>query len=360
MRYLKTYEEISPKDIEYIQKDFDDYFTISFEFEIETSDMSNMKYKFRDVDEDFVDDILEVVIKEMKIKNESDKDFLEEILYDFLDRCEYGDMTKNKFEKLFNHGNYEGDRSLIIKHAKDVITSNIYEEDYEYLENKVKEHLPNFYEKWKTHINFVGDATLDRGIEIILKTYLSSLTLSIDMIKDFYDDLEKQSYWFLSEKTGIHINIGTNKNTNWNPIKGLVLLNDFTDKDKTPFVFKDMTWRMNNHFCGSLIPYFKSLSKREKVTLREIDLKDLERSEKILNDFITYKIKKVGVKSFGFNITKLEDSYVEFRYVGGVVGLNILIEKFKYFCFIVYAMSNHEYKRKEYLKKLYKFVTDFL
>ena len=59
---------------------------------------------------------------------------------------------------------------------------------------------------------------------------------------------------------------------------------------------------------------------------------------------------------FQFNLLKLEHNYVEFRYVGGEIDKNTLIEKLKYFCFVVYAMTNDNYKKNEYLKKLYKFV----
>ena len=51
------------------------------------------------------------------------------------------------------------------------------------------------------------------------------------MINDFYSDLEKQSYWKFTEKTGLHINIGSNNKVEWNPIKGLMLLNDFNKED---------------------------------------------------------------------------------------------------------------------------------
>ena len=68
------------------------------------------------------------------------------------------------------------------------------------------------------------------------------------------------------------------------------------------------------------------------------------------------EVKEDGLKNFGFNITRIEQNYVEFRYAGGEISKDALIDKLKYFSFLVYCMTNVEYKRREYLNKLYKFV----
>ena len=61
-------------------------------------------------------------------------------------------------------------------------------------------------------------------------------------------------------------------------------------------------------------------------------------------------------KNLGFNITKLSSDYVEFRYAGGDIPKEVLIDKVKYCAFVVYCMTNPEYKKREYTKKLYKFI----
>ena len=215
--------------------------------------------------------------------------------------------------------------------------------------------------RWPTiglDISHVEDATLERGIEIKPKKYLTTLSDGIQMIEDFYDDLSKQDYWKFSTRTGLHINIGTNKkDIEWNPIKGLLMMNDFNEGENTPYVFKDMTWRFNNNFCGSLIPAIKKMDRESIDKLKEsIDLHDIKSAESILNKFLVDKLKEWGHKNFGFNLTKLDLNYVEFRYAGGEISKDVLIEKLKYFSFVVYTMTNPEYKKKEYLKKLYKFV----
>ena len=75
-----------------------------------------------------------------------------------------------------------------------------------------------------------------------------------------------------------------------------------------------------------------------------------------LDLFLTKKVNDIGFKNLGFNITKLSSDYVEFRYAGGDIPKEVLIDKVKYCAFVVYCMTNPEYKKREYTKKLYKFI----
>ncbi len=355
---FSLFEEVNPKDISFIQN-MDKYFTVSFEFEIETDDKSNIKMDFSILeDEDDIDDIISSTKHEMDIRTRSEKTLVKSIIQSLVDANEDGTI-KEDMVKIFNLDNYESNREReIVKFIKSAVMSQIAESDLLYMTKQTKKYLPNFIKKWSKKIDLVEDVTLDRGIEIKPKTYLVGLSEGTEMINDFYSDLEKQSYWKFTEKTGLHINIGVNdNNAEWNPIKGLLMLNDFNEGDAPPLTFKDMTWRMNSHFCGSLIPAIKSLDSKviEKLK-RSIDLNNLKETEETLNSFLTGKIKELGHKNFGFNITKLDNNYVEFRYVGGNISKELLIEKMNYFSFVVYTMTNPEYKRREYVKKLYKFI----
>lgn len=355
----KVNEEVNPRDISFVQS-MDDYFTISFEFEIETSDRSNIKMDFGILyDDDTVHDITSIIKQELKLRDKSDKNLVDDIMQSIIDATDEGIITNEMLFDILDPGNYNTIREIeIVTFTKDILMSHISGEDIGYMTEKAKELLPKFTSKWGSKIDFVEDATLERGIEIKPKTYLSSISEGIEMINDFYFDLEKQDYWSFSSRTGIHINIGVkNENVEWNPIKGLLMLNDFNKGEEPPLVFKDMTWRMNNNFCGSLIPAINGLDNQILEYLKKsLDLNNLKSSEGILNTFLTDKIKEIGHKNFGFNITKLEHNYVEFRYVGGDVSKDVLVEKLRYFTFVVYCMTNPEYKRNEYLKKLYKFV----
>jgi hypothetical protein len=356
---FSLFEEVNPRDISLMHSELDNYFTISFEFEIETLDKSNIKVKFKNIDEEFVDDIIETVYKDMSIRKKYEKELVSNLVFTLYDYVVSDHMDIETFEYIFDLIKYDTDRDReIVEHLRNSIKSFVYEENYTYLKRMVKTHMPNFIRKWNRRIDFVGDSTLERGIEIKPKTYISSLSESIEMINDFYNDLEKQDYWQFSERTGLHINIGSSQKVKWNPIKGLLILNDFSDSDKTPYAFKGMLWRMNNKFCSSLIPHLRNLTDIEKNMIKNIDINNLEESEEILNSFLTKKVNQIGFKSFGFNITKLSDNYCEFRYAGGVIPKEVLIEKVKYFCFVVYCMTNSEYKRREYIKKLYKFISN--
>ena len=70
-------------------------------------------------------------------------------------------------------------------------------------------------------------------------------------------------------------------------------------------------------------------------------------------------LKEQGYKHFALNLVHLSDlHYVEFRHVGGDVKKDLLIEKLIFFAYISLLMTDVNYKRKQYQKKLYKFVDD--
>jgi hypothetical protein len=358
MKYLKKFTlfEASIKDIEKIFSDFNDYFTVAFEFELETDDRSNINIRIEDIDEDTIEEVADITTSELKIRSKKDRDCVNDILLNLLDMIQNDDFS-NIYE-IFDKSNFETDREKeIAKHFKELLLSYVSVADLDYMIEMTKKHLPNFTKNWENEIEYVGDATLERGIEIKLKEYVKGLDTALKMINDFYNDLENQEYWMFKESTGLHINIGSTKNVDWNPIKGLLFLNDFTESDYIPFTFKDMTWRMKNNYCGSLLKIIKEIEPELKQEIKSsINLNDIEGTERILNAFLNKKIDQVGYKYFGFNIGKIKHNYIEFRYAGGIIKKETLIEKLKYFSFITYLMSNKDYKRKEYLKKLYKFV----
>ena len=337
-----------------------DYFTVAFEFEIETQDKDNIKLDFSILeDDDIIDDIKQIVKTELRLRGRKQKELVDNLVDSLVELLEDGIISNEDFFKIFDEGNYDNITEMeIAGFTKSILMSHISGEDTEYLIEKAKEHLPKFTKKWGELVDFVEDATLERGIEIKPKSYVVGISKGIEMINDFYDDLSNQNYWEFSSRTGLHINVGINsQNVDWNPIKGLLMINDFKSDGKIPFVFKNMDWRYNNNFCGSLMTTINNMLPEEKSELKSsLDMSDTNTVELILNDFLTRKIKEWGTKNFGFNLSKLDQNYVEFRYVGGEIDKNTLIEKLKYFCFVVYTMTNDDYKKNEYLKKLYKFV----
>lgn len=350
-----------------------DEFTISLEFELETNDLSSKGTISKDQ--------LLKIIREQSLKfittNKKDKDkymsYVDEVLSELeLDNESKLETWKFPHEGHVNSSNDDYNQEIIddyIKSTNDKFEKDLYRviySDYltywcsdniEYLTDKVKEHLPNFYEKWKDILKFELDNTLERGIEFSPIKYLNSIKETLEFIDDFYLEFESQDYWIMSKRTGIHINIGSSKNVEWNILKGFIMISDHGDKS---FTFKDMEWREKSAYTKSFIPQLKRdvESNREKV-MKNKQFKDLRKLEDYFSKFIIKKIKKHGYKTYGFNITRIvENNYVEFRYPGGEIPKDVLKDKLYYFCYIVKLMTDKSFKRKQYLKKLYKFITN--
>jgi len=102
---FSLFEEVNPKDIAMIES-FSDYFTVAFEFEIETLDRSNIKVKFKDIDEDAVEDIIDIVYKDMRIRKKSEKDLVYDLMYKLYDHVEDKSIDLNTFEEMFDINKY--------------------------------------------------------------------------------------------------------------------------------------------------------------------------------------------------------------------------------------------------------------
>jgi hypothetical protein len=233
-------------------------------------------------------------------------------------------------------------------------------EDLEYLKHNLEHFFSKFYNKYYKDLDFVLDASLDRGIEFKPKTYFLGLNKTLELINDFFNEYYKQDYWKFTQKTGLHVNIGLQgkKYEDYNAIKGLVMLDDY-DFNDVPFVFKDMLNRMNNKYCSSLKKALLELKERDKNKIKNLDLHDIKKVEEFFNEFLIKYIVKEGVKSFGFNIGYLKiKSYIEYRFIGGEIEKELIISKLLYFCYITHLMTSN-YKQKDYHKKLYKFLEQF-
>lgn len=353
----KTFEELKAGDILSMGKEFDNYFTVSFEFEIETGNAGDVEVDFSDYDEEMTEEVIQLVKSDLGLKGKSQIDFLKSKAFEFLDLVQFTQVDYGKFNNFFLQ-DVDREKKKILTQLKIVISSFVLLKDLEHLKEMVFRHLPQFTRKWSSELDFVGDPTLERGIEIKPKTYLVGIQTACEMLTDFFSDLGRQDYWKFTSRTGLHINVGTNQKSTWNPIKGILFLDDWkTDSTKTPYVFKDIEWRLSSDFCGSIKEKINKMPLSDKARLRSlIKLDNITEAERVLNDFIQSSVVGWGVKNLGFNVTKLDQLYVEFRYVGGQVSLEAVTWKLKYFALIVYLMTNREYKRKEYLTKLYKFI----
>ena len=264
-----------------------------------------------------------------------------------------------------------------------------------WLIDNLEKEMPNFFKKYSDTFKFEleGDMDKKRILEFSSKSYLDSLDKCFEQLDDFYEEFINQKKWKMDNKrTALHVNIGVNdRNIKWNPLKGLVIMGDANRDQKTPFVFTDIMWRSTNRFTQSLLDGIRrnltgeidqdyktrnreqlwNLGFRHKDRLathkkyfleniEKLDVHNIQEVEDFLNPYLIRANKDFYIKEFGIKITELDHvpGYVEFRYVGGIVGKELFKEKILYFCYIVYLMTNNEYKEKEYHKKLYKYVDD--
>lgn len=347
--------EFNNRDKDYI-KSFSNIFTISLEIELETDDSSGKKELNSD---EFINNI-KISISDYvlnigeNIKNHIN--LIDEILnkLDLNDDEESYEYNSEIFDDYLNKK--DGIEKDIIDFLQNEYLSYYFLYDsVDYLKEKIKLHLPNFYKKWEKLLKFELDTTLDRGIEFSCLTYINGIEKSIEFINDFYSEFDNQNYWYMSLNTGIHVNIGINYITNWNIFKGMILISDMGEFS---YIFKDMLWRLESIHNRSFLPELKKqiLSNSTRISRYSLHRNLLE-IENMFNAKIVKKMLKIGQKKFGFNITHIEKSnYVEFRYVGGKISREILIDKLYYFSHIVLLMVDKNYKRKNYLKRIYKLI----
>lgn len=376
MQYIKSYKlfEFNRKDIALITSpEIDKYFTVAFEFELETNDENVMRVlnqsdALRDIRNRLIDTLNKVNIDHDKYKDfikntlnvidldNEDKTF-DEILLPKL----YNKDKKTIIELLIPivtdfFDKMEDDEPLIIDSSEFVVSEKDIK-GLDYVESKIEEYLPNFYKEYGDIMKYEYDMSLNRGCEFSPKTYIKGINESLKLLKLFFEDFDNQDYWLMTDKTSIHINIGVNKpkeDTEWNITKGSILLKDWKkDSNDLPFVFYDIPDRIESGFNSSF------LDKIDMTIDNKLKTKyDFPRNiENLFESLFRDLYQKYGDKAFGFNIKQIQKyNYVEFRYTGGNLNYDIMKEKTLYFAYIVYAMTNEDYKRKEYLNKLYKFI----
>jgi len=355
MKYLITYKQL----LEFNRKDkkllFDsgmvEHFTLAFEFELETDDEN---VKVSKVEDKYLLEIFKKLRVGLDIdKIDYDLDFLKQIVYNQFD---FGNIS-DSLDNIMNSCKNKTEEYIVSNMINIIDNLEIeYEEEEEdefenlgYVINKIGEYLPNFYTKYYDDLKFEFDQTLSRGVEFSPKKYVTGLDKGLEMINDFYDDFNKQDYWYMNNHTSIHINIGLNKDVDrWNFVKGLIMMVETSEK---PYIYKDIEYRQFTAYCQTFLDKIKKGEFPEFSSDNFVD--DVEK-------FLEIELKELsnnlGSKTFGMNLRRIiDDDYVEFRFVGGDVDRSLMIDKIFYFCYIVYLMVS-DYKDLDYHKKLYKYV----
>jgi hypothetical protein len=349
--------EYNKRDVD-VLKELDNQFTIAFEFELETEDPHNPE----EVDDEIViQTIKDGVYTQLRGDRRANPEFIDDIISQI--ELDDEDFT---YDELLNPSLYDGNKRRMIEVIRGISMENT-NDTLSYLTLKVKEYLPNFYSKWSDKMKFELDNSLDKGIEFSPITYLNSISEAIDLINDFYDDFDKQSYWKFTQKTGLHINIGFKERKDWNILKGVLFLSDDPSKtkNKIPYVFKGIERRIGSKYAGSFkrLVFDKVGSDSETFTVKKDNLEDVE---DYFNEYLLKLLDTEGYDSptyfklYGLNITRLKkDNYIEFRYPGGPINREVLIDKLFYFCYLCALMTNPDYKKEQYYKRLYTFLKLF-
>lgn len=344
--------EFNNKDKDYIKLHSND-FTIALEFELETDDMESSDDSVSPAK--FIEIAKGNAYQYIKDEGKSNKNMFY-LVDEIIDTLDFEDVDENidLFEEYLDEYPKGFANKLIQVLQADYMTYMI-SDNIDYLIENFKRNLPNFYKKWNSEIKFELDNTLKRGIEFSMNTYLVGIEDTIELIEDFYKDYNNQKYWFMNERTGIHINIGFTKKVDWNIIKGILMISDYGE---TAFTFKNMKWRQKSFYTNSILPVLKKELDSSKI-MKATSFSDIKSTEDELSNYVLKLMNEFGYKNFGFNVTRISGyNYVEFRYPGGDIPKDVLIDKLYYFCYVATLMTDKKFKRREYLKKLYKFISD--
>jgi len=275
----------------------------------------------------------------------------------------------------------------------------------------VSRYLPRFYKRFGKELKFESDGSLDtqRGLEFSCETYLDGLQEAMDFLDLFFTDYDDQDFLYLSEKTGMHINIGhksvgNGEEADFNLIKGFLYLSEDVDDaskrlgaGKVARARKGLpTSRINSRWAGAIAPTTKLGEVAQEAKARVLadyiadashlsgkmspfykkgkgfdvaeigndfldSLKTGEMSmiEKLFSDSLYGKAADLGSKSVGFNINysrgKFGDDdikYVEFRFPGHQIDVEAAKDLTLYYAFLVRHMVDKSYMREDYTKKL--------
>jgi hypothetical protein len=254
--------------------------------------------------------------------------------------------------------------------------------DYEKTgENSFEKYLPNMWAEYGDIMEGTSDGSLPDGYHTELKFtgYLLGMDNALTFLDTFFSDFNNQKNFSFSKATGLHTNIGMElPYKKFNTFKALLFLGEEEDprkKDKTPFAYKgiesrylDKRWSsprksltfdfIRNRLLRSDEKYDLDLKETLKTAYKEQDFSVLNA---VLTSYVNLHTNYLGVKKYGLNLHYINDrGYIEFRYPGHKVSAETLKNLTLYYGHIVRCALDPEYKKEEYIKKLYSFVGDLL
>ena len=244
------------------------------------------------------------------------------------------------------------------------------------LEQGLEDNFPNFMSKYQNTLKFEEDGSLTCGIEFSQDNppYMMGLDAAIEYLTDFYEEYDAQSYFKMTDKTGLHTNIGYlgeegGLAEEYNLFKALMFLNHtyatkgvgFPSRERSHWT-KDLK-KPALHNIEKFAEQLPDDSSHEDVlTKKSLMKKYLSREFDdlggILSNQVAQQAQRMGAKSIGFNVNYTSRlNYIEFRYPGKEdATLESMTKALKYYAFIVKAAADPTFKKREYIKDLVGFM----
>ena len=260
-----------------------------------------------------------------------------------------------------------------------------YQEAYRFA---LAEHMPRFYSRYGDDIKVESDSSLsgpETSLEFSMVDYLDSLEEALQFLDIFYDDYNDQNFFHMSDKTGLHMNIGyktiQGENDFFNLVKGFMFLNELSPEGKAPRAMKgvdEYDWRRKrwakplatsgraNLFADRLAGEYTDpmtgdeMRKKGKDFVQKLNDEDAGMSdvEEAFSTQLQVQGRLIGAKSTGFNVAYADGRdgdegirYIEFRYPGGEITEEVAKDLTLYYCHIVKLMADKQYMKDEYIKK---------
>ena len=269
------------------------------------------------------------------------------------------------------------------------------------LTDELREAFPNFMNKYESNLDFKEDGSLTCGIEFTMDDpiYMTGLNNAFEFLRIFFEDYEDHGeiYFSMSEKTGLHTNIGyiadqgvrdgepyVELAENYNLFKALMFLNDTYATEGMGFSSRQNTrWThdikqpaidriaamiedlVKNAGPAGPIPFpdrkmsmVGTKTRGKRGLLKDLIVKNFDKISKELSDIVAMTANRIGIKNVGFNTYHINRrNYIEFRYPGHEeLTYDIMKKATLYYAFLVKAAADPEFKKKEYEADLIGFI----
>ncbi len=241
----------------------------------------------------------------------------------------------------------------------------------------MEDNFPNFMSKYHNTLKFEEDGSLSCGIEFSQDNppYMLGLDAAIEYLTDFFREYDNQSVLRMTDKTGLHTNIGYSQDgelaESYNLFKALMFLNHTYATKGVGFPSRERSGWTNDlkkpalHNIEKFAEQLPDDSAHDDVLTKKSLMKkyisrEFDELSSILSNQVAQQARRMGSKSIGFNVNYTANlNYIEFRYPGKEdATLESMTKALKYYAFIVKAAADPTFKQKEYVKDLVGFLNN--